>query len=56
VLLFCTYNESQAIIHPTIEHIINTNGLATVKRSFIAYEEKRSTEEKSGKPLNIAPL
>jgi len=51
VVIICTYNESQAIIHPTIEHIINTNGFNNRKTVlFIAYEE-RSTEEKKRETL-----
>ncbi len=46
VVIICTYNESQAIIHPTIEHIINTKGFENRKTAlFIAYEE-RATEQK----------
>lgn len=47
VVIICTYNESQAIIHPTIEQIISTNGFASRKTAlFIAYEERASQQKK----------
>ena len=47
VVIICTYNESQAIIHPTIEHVINTAGFANRKTAlFIAYEERASEQKK----------
>jgi hypothetical protein len=51
VVIICTYNESQAIIHPTIEHVISTNGFENRKTAlFIAYEE-RATEQKKKETL-----
>jgi hypothetical protein len=42
-----TYNESQAIIHPTIEEVINSNGFSNRKTIlFIAYEERASEQKK----------
>jgi hypothetical protein len=47
VVIICTYNESQAIIHPTIEHVISTNGFTDRKTAlFIAYEERASEQKK----------
>jgi len=47
VVIICTYNESQAIIHPTIEHVIDTNGFAKRKTIlFIAYEQRASEQKK----------
>src|SRR6185436_3687396 len=40
-VIVCTYNESQAIIHPTIDHIINSSGFNERKTAlFLAYEER----------------
>jgi hypothetical protein len=51
VVIICTYNESQAIIHPTIEHIISTHGFEKRKTVlFMAYEE-RAGEQKSRETL-----
>lgn len=50
-VIICTYNESQAIIHPTIENVINTSGFEDRKTAlFIAYEE-RATEQKKQETL-----
>lgn len=47
VVVICTYNESQAIIHPTIESVINTSGFDKRKTAlFIAYEERASDNKK----------
>ncbi len=47
VVIICTYNESQAILHPTIEHIINSNGFENRKTAlFLAYEERATDEKK----------
>jgi cellulose synthase/poly-beta-1,6-N-acetylglucosamine synthase-like glycosyltransferase len=47
VVVIATYNESQAIIHPTIEHVISTSGFADRKTIlFIAYEERASEDKK----------
>jgi hypothetical protein len=47
VVIICTYNESQAILHPTIEHVINTSGFEDRKTAlFIAYEERASEKKK----------
>ncbi len=47
VVIICTYNESQAIIHPTIEHILGSNGFNDRKTAlFIAYEERASEQKK----------
>ncbi len=47
VVIICTYNESQAIIHPTIENVINTTGFADRKTAlFIAYEERATDQKK----------
>lgn len=46
-VIICTYNESQAIIHPTIENVIATNGFNKRKIAlFIAYEERASEQKK----------
>ncbi|MGZ6004574.1 MAG: hypothetical protein ACXWLH_00305 [Candidatus Saccharimonadales bacterium] len=46
-VIVCTYNESQAIIHPTIEHVVNTKGFANRQTAlFIAYEERASDQKK----------
>ncbi len=51
VVIICTYNESQSIIHPTIDHIISTNGFANRKTVlFLAYEQ-RSSEQKQRETL-----
>ncbi len=51
VVLICTYNESKAILHPTIEHVINTSGFENRKTAlFIAYEE-RATDQKKQETL-----
>jgi len=56
VVIICTYNESQAIIHPTIEYVINTTGFAKRKTAlFIAYEE-RATEQKKQETLETLKL
>jgi hypothetical protein len=47
VVIIATYNESQAIIHPTIEYIIDTNGFKDRKTAlFLAYEERASEQKK----------
>lgn len=47
VVIIATYNETQAIIHPTIEYVINTAGFTNRKTAlFIAYEERSSEEKK----------
>lgn len=47
VVILCTYNETQAIIHPTIEHVIATKGFEHRKTAlFIAYEERASDKKK----------
>lgn len=56
VVLICTYNESQAIIHPTIDHVINSNGFKNRKTAlFIGYEE-RATEQKKQETLETLKL
>ncbi len=51
VVIICTYNESQAILHPTIEHIVHSSGFENRKIAlFIAYEE-RSTDQKKRETL-----
>ncbi len=56
VVIICTYNESQAIIHPTIEHIIKTNGFNDRKTAlFIGYEE-RATEQKKHETLETLKI
>src|SRR6185369_4505953 len=56
VVIICTYNESQAIIHPTIEHVINTSGFKDRKTVlFIAYEE-RATDKKKQETLHTLKL
>ena len=56
VVIICTYNESQAILHPTIEYVINTAGFSNRKTAlFIAYEE-RATEEKKRETLETLKL
>ena len=46
-VIICTYNESQAIIHPTIEYVIGTSGFDKRKTAlFIAYEERASEQKK----------
>jgi hypothetical protein len=47
VVIICTYNESQAIIHPTIEYVIGSSGFANRKTAlFIAYEERAGAQKK----------
>jgi len=47
VVIVCTYNESQAIIHPTIEYVIGSSGFENRKTAlFIAYEERAGAEKK----------
>ncbi len=56
VVIVCTYNESQAIIHPTLDHVLNTNGFAKRKTAlFIGYEE-RATEQKKQETLETLAL
>lgn len=46
-VLILTYNESQDIIHPTIEHVINSSGFDNRKTVlFIGYEERASDRKK----------
>lgn len=47
VVIIATYNESQAIIHPTIEHVIDSNGFKDRKTIlFLAYEERANDQKK----------
>lgn len=47
VVIICTYNESQAVIHPTIDNVIATTGFDQRKTAlFIAYEERATAEKK----------
>ncbi len=47
VVIVATYNESQAIIHPTIEHVIDSNGFSNRRTIlFMAYEERASEQKK----------
>lgn len=47
VVIVATYNESQAIIHPTIDYVIDTNGFKDRKTIlFIAYEERSNDQKK----------
>lgn len=47
VVIICTYNESQAIVHPTIDYLLDTNGFNNRKMAlFIAYEERASEQKK----------
>lgn len=47
VVIVATYNESQDIIHPTIEHVINTSGFEDRKTAlFIAYEERAGEQKR----------
>jgi hypothetical protein len=47
VVVIATYNESQAIIHPTIEYVIDSNGFENRKTVlFIAYEQRASEQKK----------
>lgn len=47
VVIIATYNESQSIIHPTIEHIIESSGFNNRKTAlFIAYEERADDKKK----------
>src|SRR3989344_174749 len=47
IVIVATYNESQAIIHPTIDNVINSNGFDKSKTVlFIAYEERASEQKK----------
>ena len=47
VVIICTYNESQAIIHPTIEYVIDSSGFKDRKTVlFIAYEERAGEQKK----------
>lgn len=51
VVIIATYNESQSIIHPTIESIRSSNGFRRRKTAlFIAYEE-RAGEQKEQETL-----
>ena len=46
-VIIATYNESQEIIHPTIDYIINTSGFKNRKIAlFIAYEERADDQKK----------
>src|SRR3990167_8382677 len=46
-VIIATYNESQEIIHPTIDYIINTSGFKNRKIAlFIAYEERADDKKK----------
>lgn len=47
VVMIATYNESQAIIHPTIEYVIGSKGFENRKTVlFLAYEERAGEEKK----------
>lgn len=47
VVMIATYNESQAIIHPTIEYVIGSSGFENRKTVlFLAYEERASADKK----------
>ncbi len=47
VVIICTYNETQAILHPTIEYTINTAGFKNRKTAlFIAYEQRAGAQKK----------
>lgn len=47
VVIVATFNESQAIIHPTIDHVISSNGFANRKTVlYIAYEGRASEQKK----------
>ncbi len=47
LVIIATYNESQAIIHPTIEHIIKTSGFDKRKTVLcLAYEQRASAQKK----------
>ncbi len=47
VVIICTYNESQDIMHPTIENILSTSGFENRRIAlFIAYEERASAQKK----------
>ncbi len=56
VVIICTYNESQAIIHPTIEHVINTSGFADRKTVLIIAYEERATDQKKRETLETLKL
>ncbi len=56
VVIICTYNESQDIIHPTIEHVINSSGFNDRKTAlFIAYEQ-RATDQKKKETIETLKL
>ena len=47
VVVIATYNESQDIIHPTIDSVISTAGFEKRKTAFfLAYEERASDQKK----------
>lgn len=47
VVIVATYNESQAIIHPTIDYVVATNGFNNRKMIlFLAYEERANEQKK----------
>lgn len=47
VVIIATYNESPEIIHPTVEHVIESNGFEGRKTAlFIAYEERGGKQKK----------
>ncbi len=48
VVIIATYNESQAIIHPTIDSVIESAGFSNRKTVFfLAYEERASEQKKT---------
>jgi hypothetical protein len=46
VVIIATYNESQAIIHPTIDYVIGSNGFANRKMVFFLAYEARANDQK----------
>ena len=47
VVIIATYNESQDIIHPTIQYVIDSSGFSDRKTAlFIAYEQRGSEQKK----------
>jgi len=56
VVIICTYNESQAIIHPTIEHIINSSGFKDRKTILVIAYEQRASEQKKSETLKTLAL
>ncbi len=46
-VIIATYNESQAILHPSVEHVISSNGFDERKTILlIAYEERAGQQKK----------